>query len=180
MIDSISWCNPGISFSKDGLPLFERWGPFKIDNFEAACEQKSSLVIDVLLYRICYTNKTDKPRQLELLTSGWSYVSFSNAFFFFSRSRCWNWTSCIFLLIFFSTSFFFEVKASTPYLYSHLILFFVWCLLNLQVCHLFPLTMFEACSKLKFLFCGLFYFRFPFLIQVPSYHLQLQLHHWLH
>ena len=57
MIDSIPWCNPGILFSKDGLPLFELWGPFKIDNFAAAYEQKSYLVIDVSLYRICYTNK---------------------------------------------------------------------------------------------------------------------------
>ena len=48
MIDSIPWCNPGILFSKDGLPLFEK--------FAAAYEQKS-LVIDVSLYRICYTNK---------------------------------------------------------------------------------------------------------------------------
>ena len=45
MIDSISWYIPGISFSKDGIFLFEPWGPFKIDNFPAACNQKSYLVI---------------------------------------------------------------------------------------------------------------------------------------
>ena len=33
-----------------------------------------------------------------------------------------------------------------------------WCKHNLQVCHLFLLTLFEACSELDILFCGLFLF----------------------
>ena len=59
MINCIPWSNPGISFPTDGLPLFEPWEPFKIDNSAAACEQKGYSVTDVSLYRICYTNKAE-------------------------------------------------------------------------------------------------------------------------
>ena len=61
MIDSILWCNAGILFQRVASPSFEPWGPFKVDNSRAACEQKGYSVIAVTLCRICYTNKADKP-----------------------------------------------------------------------------------------------------------------------
>ena len=102
---------------------------------------KGYSVIDVSLYRICYINKATNHGNWRVCDKLGHYTHQGDPVL----ASPMPFPS-------FRPHPFLKLKLQLSSCTHHSILFFLWCMRNMQVRHLFPLTLFEACSELEFLF----------------------------